>query len=202
MSLLLRVLGLTRTTLQSTLIKRDLPIRFITSSHICHQEENNNTDCPYKIEYDETISVPPARDRRKIVPVETSIEYMLSSAYKQTYGEDPVWTRYRRNHKGQFAPRKTRKTCIRGGIVTTGNPCPICRDEYLILDYRNTELVKQFISKYTGEILSYRQTGLCQRKHKQLLIAVIKGKEYGTITFDVPLREYNYSDWYNEQKQV
>ena len=37
--------------------------------------------------------------------------------------------------------------------ITTGNPCPICRDEYLVLDYRNVELLKQFISPFNGAIL-------------------------------------------------
>lgn len=36
----------------------------------------------------------------------------LLSAYQTTYGEDPVWKHYRRNYKGQFPPRKTRKRCI------------------------------------------------------------------------------------------
>jgi len=40
-------------------------------------------------------------------------------------------------------------------MIATGNPCPICRDEYLILDYRNVELLKQFISPYSGKLLSY-----------------------------------------------
>ncbi|XP_050463246.1 28S ribosomal protein S18b, mitochondrial [Cataglyphis hispanica] len=132
---------------------------------------------------------------RPIVSVETSIKYMDSDAYKQTYGDNPVWKLYRRNYKGQRAPRKTRKTCVRGGIISTGNPCPICRDEYLIFDHRNVKLLKQFISEYNGETLSYLQTSICQKRHKELLIALINAKNYGTITFDVPIRQYNYFEW-------
>jgi len=40
------------------------------------------------------------------------IIYIVLSAYKETYSNKPVWTEYRRNHKGAFPPRKTRKTCI------------------------------------------------------------------------------------------
>lgn len=40
-------------------------------------------------------------------------------------------------------------------MISTGNPCPICRDEYLVLDYRNVDLLKQFISPYSGKLLSY-----------------------------------------------
>lgn len=96
--------------------------------------------------------IDPSKDRTKIVPVEISMKYLQSSAYKQAYGENPVWTLYRRNHKGGFAPRKTRKSCVRNGVISTGNPCPICRDEYLVLDHRNTKLLQQFVSEYTGQV--------------------------------------------------
>lgn len=96
--------------------------------------------------------IDPSKDRTKIIPVETSIRYMASKAYKHTYGESPVWSLYRRNHKGAFAPRKTRKSCVRNGIISTGNPCPICRDEYLVLDQRNIKLLDQFISVHTGQV--------------------------------------------------
>ncbi|XP_012280705.1 28S ribosomal protein S18b, mitochondrial [Orussus abietinus] len=140
--------------------------------------------------------IDPSKDRTRIIPVETSIRYLESKAYKETYGSNPVWKLYRRNHKGQIPPQKTRKLCIRNGVISTGSPCPICRDEYLILDYRNVKLLKQFISEYNGEILSYQKTGICQRKYRELLVAIYKAKDFGTITFDVPLRYYDYSEWY------
>lgn len=91
-------------------------------------------------------------DRTKIITVEQSLRYLASEAFKETYGDKLVWEQYRRNHKGPFAPRKTRKTCVRKGMISTGNPCPICRDEFLVLDHRNLELLKQFISPQTGEV--------------------------------------------------
>lgn len=92
------------------------------------------------------------RDRSQPIPFEKSIEYLQSPAFKTTYGDHKVWQLYRRVHKGQFAPRKTRKTCVRGNVIAVGSPCPICRDEYLVLDYRNLELLKMFISPYTGQV--------------------------------------------------
>lgn len=92
-------------------------------------------------------------DRTKIIPLEQSIRYLASEAYKTTYGDKLVWEQYRRNHKGGFAPRRTRKTCVRKGMLSTGNPCPICRDEFLVLDHRNLDLLKQFISPQTGEVM-------------------------------------------------
>lgn len=136
------------------------------------------------------------KDRTRIIPVETSIRYLASEAYQQTYHGDAVWKQYRRNHKGAYPPNKTRKTCIRGGRISTGNPCPICRDEYLVLDHRNIDLIKQFISPQTGKVLSYQITGLCQKRHLQLLVAVERAMDYGLITFDVPFRNYDYSEYY------
>lgn len=143
----------------------------------------------------------PLKDRSKVIPVETSMKYLKSDAYKTTYGTDPVWKRYRRNFKGAFAPRKTRKTCIRKNMISTGNPCPICRDEYLVLDYRNVDLLTQFVSPFNGEILSYQKTNLCQRRHKELLVAVEKSRDYGLLTFDVPFRAYDYSDYYTPKQE-
>jgi len=80
-------------------------------------------------------------------------------------------------------------------MLTTSNPCPICRDEYLVLDYRNVELLKQFISPYNGETLNFSKTGLCQVRHSELLIAILKAKDMGLITYDVPFREYDYSEY-------
>lgn len=141
------------------------------------------------------------KDRTRIIPVETSIRYLASEAYQQTYQGDPVWKQYRRNHKGVYPPNKTRKTCIRGGKISTGNPCPICRDEYLVLDHRNIDLLKQFISSQSGRVLSYQITGLCQKRHLELLVAVERAMDYGLITFDVPFRNYDYSEYYPSQQQ-
>lgn len=136
-------------------------------------------------------------DRSVPVPVETSLKYMDSSAYQEAYGDSAVWSLYRRNHKGMFPPKQTRKTCIRGGFISTGNPCPICRDEYLVLDYRNVKLLQQFISEESGEVLSYRKTGVCQKKHLELLVAVRKAMDHGFLSHDVPFRQYNYEDYYD-----
>ncbi|OXA63132.1 uncharacterized protein LOC110861806 [Folsomia candida] len=135
------------------------------------------------------------KSRTKVIPVEVSIRYLKSPAYKTTYGDNLVWVLYRRNFKGQFAPKKTRKTCIRAGELATGNPCPICRDEYLVLHPENVTLLKQFISPFNGEILNYTKTGLCQMQHEKLLIAVKQAKDIGSITFDIPFREYDYSEY-------
>ncbi|XP_017772127.1 PREDICTED: 28S ribosomal protein S18b, mitochondrial [Nicrophorus vespilloides] len=135
------------------------------------------------------------KDRSEEIPLETSLRYLKSKAYTKTYGEDPVWTLYRRNHAGLFPPKKTRRTCIRAKTISTGNPCPICRDEYLVLHEENIDLLKQFICPHTGSILSYTETGLCQKSHEKLTVAVLRARDLGLIPFDVPFREYDYSHY-------
>ncbi|XP_034472677.1 28S ribosomal protein S18b, mitochondrial [Drosophila innubila] len=167
----------------------------------CKAEKSAESEETSGNEEKEANAVPDAKDRTKLIPVETSMRYLKSAAYKTTYGDDYVWTQYRRNHKGMFAPRKTRKTCIRQGKISTGNPCPICRDEYLVLDYRNTELLQQFISPYSGEVLSYSKTGLCQKSHLRLTVAVEQARDCGLLTYNVPFREYDYNEYYGKKDE-
>lgn len=140
----------------------------LTTARLCdsnEEKENNNSDegedGEKKKGYDisqhwrfkKWVGTP--RDRTNIVPVETSIEYLKSAAFKSTYGEKKVWELYRRVHKGQLPKKLTRRDCISHGTIAFGSPCPICRDEYLVVDYRNLELLKMFISPYTGEVDSH-----------------------------------------------
>uniref|UniRef100_A0A8C7BW02 Mitochondrial ribosomal protein S18B n=1 Tax=Neovison vison TaxID=452646 RepID=A0A8C7BW02_NEOVI len=64
-------------------------------------------------------------------------KYLDSEEYQNRYGSRPVWADYRRNHKGGIPPQRTRKTCIRRDKVA-GNPCPICRDHKLHVDFRGS----------------------------------------------------------------
>ncbi|KAK2188026.1 hypothetical protein NP493_146g00015 [Ridgeia piscesae] len=98
-------------------------------------------------------------------------------AYELTYRGVPVWVPYRRNFKGRRLPEKTRKTCI------------------------NVDLLNQFISPETGEVISYTKTGLCQMQHKKLLIAVAQAYDQGTIEMPVPFRQYDYSQYYPTAKE-
>lgn len=147
-------------------------------------------------EVEESMKLKKGADRTNVIPVETSIKYMQSEAYQAAYGDDPVWKKYRRNFKGQFAPKQTRKTCIRGGVITTGNACPVCRDEYLVLHPANTALLKQFISPHNQAILPTSKTNICRMRQKQLTVAIQTARDTGLLTFDVPFRHYHYPEYY------
>ena len=105
---------------------------------------------------------------------------------------------YRRNYNKGRLHAKSRITCIRNEYITTGNPCPICRDEYLVVDYRNLKLIEQFIDDYNGRVYSTNKTGICQRQHKKLLLAIDKARDVGILKIDQPFIEYDYSK-YNRQ---
>lgn len=61
----------------------------------CKAEKSADNEETPGNEEKEGIAVPDAKDRTKVVPVETSMRYLKSTAYKTTYGDDYVWTQYR-----------------------------------------------------------------------------------------------------------
>nr|KAF6271219.1 mitochondrial ribosomal protein S18B [Pipistrellus kuhlii] len=106
-----------------------------------------------------STEAPLEEDSLPISPYENEPwKYLDSEEYQTRYGSRPVWADYRRNHKGGVPPQKTRKTCIRKDKVA-GNPCPICRDHKLHVDFRNVKLLQQFVCAHTGIIFHAPYTG-------------------------------------------
>nr|XP_046909477.1 28S ribosomal protein S18b, mitochondrial-like isoform X2 [Dermatophagoides farinae] len=137
------------------------------------------------------------RDRRIPVELDTSIRYMKSDAFKETYQDYKIWELFRRNFKGQFSPAVPRLSCVGDdGFVKTSNPCAICRDRYLVLHHKNIELLRQFISPHTGYVYSNSILCLCHEQYEKLCVAVTLAKNYGYIDFEVPHRHYDYQYHY------
>lgn len=138
-------------------------------------------------------------DRRIKVDYKDSLNYMESEAFKKTYQGNLVWKLYRRNHKNQLPSKNTRLTCINDeGFVATSYPCPICRDEYLVIHPENVKLLNQFIDPYTEKVLPTRVHGLCRRQYRNLVVAVHRARDLGTLTFGVPDRLYDYEEYYQQ----
>lgn len=187
MGLFLRFYGSFRTVVGGRFQVNKLPslTQKLSTSQVQYQQELPEDD----------IEQETGRSAKRIdVSPETSIRYMDSSAYQKAYGNNKVWELYRRNFKGQYPP-PTRKTCIRKGEISTGNPCPICRDEYLLIHHKNLKLLEQFISPFSGEILPSIKTGICQKQHKRLLLEVSIAKDYGFLEETVLFRKYTTSDY-------
>ncbi|XP_036284872.1 28S ribosomal protein S18b, mitochondrial isoform X3 [Pipistrellus kuhlii] len=126
-----------------------------------------------------STEAPLEEDSLPISPYENEPwKYLDSEEYQTRYGSRPVWADYRRNHKGGVPPQKTRKTCIRKDKVA-GNPCPICRDHKLHVDFRNVKLLQQFVCAHTGIIFHAPYTGVCMKQHKKLTQAIQKARDHG-----------------------
>lgn len=121
-------------------------------------------------------------------------EYLESEEYFERYRTEPVWSGYRRNHKGGIPPQKTRKTCIRGDKIS-GNPCPVCRDPNIIVHYQNVKLLQQFISPQTGTLFDPTRTGVCMKQQKKLNEAVEAARNHGLMPSHVPPVEFSAEDY-------
>ncbi|KAK2567158.1 28S ribosomal protein S18b [Acropora cervicornis] len=97
-------------------------------------------------------------------------------------GGIPIWTSYRRNFLGQFAPKKTRQKCIvikivlkptllQRGSTVVSNPCPLCK----------LKSEKNYTLLYTVSI-----TCVCQRQQKVLEKAISEARDKGLLPFTVP----------------
>ncbi|XP_067930811.1 small ribosomal subunit protein mS40-like [Watersipora subatra] len=157
--------------------------------------------CTEEDEVDKSTEVTDKRQSYTPVDVETSIKYLESDAYAETYGDQPVWFHFRPNHPTGRPRERTRRTCVRGGHYSTGQPCPICRDDHLVMDYRNVKLLKQFLTPNEVTIHVPFKTQICQMQHKKLLIALEKAKESGMLEDkNLEFRSYDYSQYYKSCK--
>ncbi|KAM7026322.1 small ribosomal subunit protein mS40 isoform 2-T2 [Acridotheres tristis] len=128
-------------------------------------------------------------------------EYLESEEYRATYGDKPVWHGYRRNHKGSVPPQRTRKACLRRG-KHVGNPCPICRDRNLLVDFRNVKLLDQFICPHSGVIFHPIHTGICMQQHKRLSQAIAQAQDHGLLWLQVPFVPVPEEDFSNQHAAV
>ncbi|XP_077986762.1 small ribosomal subunit protein mS40-like [Glandiceps talaboti] len=132
--------------------------------------------------------------------IEAGLKYIDSEEYLEKYGKKPVWAGYRRNHKGQIPPQKTRKMCIRKNNLCS-NACPICRDQELVVHHRNVKLLQQFVSPHSGQMYTDLATGVCQRQYQRLQREIEEARYQGLLPFTVPHIEYDYSQYYGEQSE-
>ncbi|XP_017292939.3 28S ribosomal protein S18b, mitochondrial [Kryptolebias marmoratus] len=128
-------------------------------------------------------------------------DYLKSEEYIEKYGSQPVWTGYRRNHKGGIPPQKTRQTCIRGDKIC-GNPCPICRDPNIIVHHQNVMLLQQFICPHTGVVHDSTRTGVCIKQQKKLNKAIQTARDQGLIPFQIPHVNFSGEDYSNTHDAV
>ena len=122
---------------------------------------------------------------------QTPVEYLKSEDYADLYGEKETWINYFRNRKGFIQHQNTRRSCYRKGVMATGSPCPLCRDNRLLLTYKNIPLLIQYIDQHTGELHSELRTGLCQEKKARVVLTFKLAKELGYFHCNVPYVKYD-----------
>ncbi|XP_054424991.1 small ribosomal subunit protein mS40 isoform X2 [Pteronotus mesoamericanus] len=105
-------------------------------------------------------------------------KYLDSEEYRSRYGSRPIWTDYRRNHKGGIPPQWTRKTCI------------------------NVKLLEQFVCTHTGIIFHAPYTGVCMKQHKKLTQAIQKARDHGLLSYHIPQVEPRDLDYSNSHGAV
>ncbi|MGH0177146.1 UNVERIFIED_CONTAM: hypothetical protein FKN15_074566 [Acipenser sinensis] len=79
---------------------------------------------------------------------------------------------------------------LKRGDKISGNPCPVCRDPKIQVDYRNVKLLEQFISTHSGVIHDPTRTGVCMKQHKNLTRAIDAARDHGLLPFLVPFVEF------------
>lgn len=139
-------------------------------------------------------------DRRIKVDYKDSMNYLESEAYQKTYQGAYVWQYHKRNYKGPLRNDGSRPNCVNEeGFLDTSYPCPICRDEYLVIHPENTKLISQFINPHTGTLMRVREHGLCQHQYRNLIIAIFQARDIGTLTSKIPDRLYDYADYFGQR---
>ncbi|KRX17178.1 28S ribosomal protein S18b, mitochondrial, partial [Trichinella nelsoni] len=179
-----------------------LPSRLLCSESTPVEEIDNDQGRMASVNLEELGTNDVEKRKRKLRPIHpwpVSVKYMESETYKQTYGNNLIWVLYRRNMKGPMHMlSRTRPNCVDGdGRFRTNYPCPICRDEYLVIDYRNIKLLQQFIIPQTGQLVESRKSGLCGHQYLKLRVEIAKATDCGYIPFTVPFRNYDYSEYYS-----
>ncbi|OAF68997.1 hypothetical protein A3Q56_03254 [Intoshia linei] len=165
------------------------------SSILLNTFRNNSRkfDLPKSIEVIKRLDIRVPYELSTDIDYKESIEYMNSEAYKITYRDLYVWQAYKRNFRGHIVPKTTRKMCIRKGILQTTNPCPLCRDDHLVLHPKNILLLKQFLNEYTGQILPVHILSICRKQYENLKIVMLKAWDMGTLKIKVSYPYFDYS---------
>jgi len=105
-------------------------------------------------------------------------------------GDKLLWHGYKRNYKGQYAPTKARKNCIRRHGRHHANICPLCqmkKETRYAVQFTDTEILTQFICPHTWGILDAVKSNLCRHQHQNVFDAIIKARSYGYIPMTYPL---------------
>ena len=76
-----------------------------------------------------------------------------------------------KDYDDDFKVRKVRKKA-----------CPLCSYKNLVLDYKNPEQLRKFISD-KGKILPRRNTGMCAKHQRDITIAIKRARHIALLPY-------------------
>jgi len=84
------------------------------------------------------------------------------------------------------------------GTYKTNHPCPGCRDWGILINYKNVDLLNQFIDPKTGLQLPPFKTSLCMFQHGRMAQTIEASRMLGHLeypTVDPDWTEYKVEDY-------
>lgn len=81
-----------------------------------------------------------------------------------------------------FAQRSERRGGSKPSFMRRPKQCPFTGDKAPVLDYKDTELLKRYISE-KGKIMPSRLTGVCAKKQRELTTAIKRARMLALIPF-------------------
>ena len=82
----------------------------------------------------------------------------------------------------QYDPNDDRPAQINDPYLPAPHKCVFCVQNIKI-DFRNTELLSQFISPQTGFVFNQRTTGLCYFKQVEIEKAILKARRFNLMPY-------------------
>ena len=65
-------------------------------------------------------------------------------------------------------------------------PCPFCKDKVTYVDYKDTQMLRRYITD-RGKIKSRRVTGVCTQHQHQLAAAIKRAREMALLPYSVKI---------------
>ncbi|XP_044284860.1 28S ribosomal protein S18c, mitochondrial isoform X2 [Varanus komodoensis] len=113
--------------------------------------------------------------------------YILSGVRKaaRTSGTATSWTRECSSHTDQVSSKTDMPVPMENPYKEPPKRCILCG---ITVDYKNIQLLSQFISPYTGRIFGMHITGLCEKKQKEIGKAIKRARFAGfmSVTYKDP----------------
>ncbi len=94
-------------------------------------------------------------------------------------------TREKKSDSGEISPPVIRMLGkARGRSTGRRRMCRFCADETIVLDYKNPNLIKNFITE-RGKLIPRRITGNCAKHQRALALAVRRARMIALVPFAV-----------------